>query len=206
MKPRIELAALLLTVALHFACYGVDVLRPWFVALAFAGWGGYAVARIRADSQALTCWGLGWRRLRQSAGPLGLVTLALAACMAGIGLARGSLVWSVEVMLVLALYPVWGVVQQFLLQSIFAANLARLRALRGRPGAVIVVVSSLFALIHWPWPALMIATFVMGLAFTAHYLRGGSVWALGVSHGVLGTLFYFWVLQKEAWLVASVLG
>ncbi|MDG1480270.1 MAG: CPBP family glutamic-type intramembrane protease [Myxococcota bacterium] len=203
-RTILEVSAVLLTVILHFCCYGVTALRPWFVAAVMLGWGGYVVARMRRDPTAAAQWGLSRTNLGQSARVLSLPTLAVIAGMAAFGAWQGSLSVSLELLLLVALYPVWGVAQQFLLQSIFADNLQKLGPLQDRPWLVALSASALFGAIHWPYPALMVATALMGLVFTPLFFRHRQVWTLGVLHGVLGGLFYCWVLGQEAWLLALV--
>ena len=57
----------------------------------------------------------------------------------------------------------------------------------------------LFSLVHVPDPQLMVATFVLGLAFTPIYLRWRNLWPLGVLHGWLGAFCYVWVLDRNPW-------
>lgn len=45
----------------------------------------------------------------------------------------------------------------------------------------------------------MAATFMMGLAFTPMYLRHRNLWPLGIYHGWLGVLTYYWVLARDPW-------
>lgn len=203
-RTILEVSAVLLTVILHFGCYGVTALRPWFVAAAMLGWGSYVAVRLRRDPEAKATWGLSRTNLGRSVRALSLPTLAVIGGMAGFAAWQGSLSVSLELLLLVALYPVWGVLQQFLLQSIFADNLGRLGPFQDRPWLVVLSVSALFGAIHWPYPALMVATAVMGLVFTPLFFRHRQIWTLGVLHGVLGGLFYCWVLGQEAWLLAVV--
>ena len=56
-----------------------------------------------------------------------------------------------------------------------------------------------FAAVHVPdWP-LCAATAVLGLAVACLFFRHRNLWPLGVAHGVLGALFYRWVLHRDAW-------
>ena len=203
-RTIIEVSAVLLTVILHFGCYGVTALRPWFVAAVMLGWGGYVTVRLRRDPTVKAQWGLSRTNLGRSARALSLPTLAVISGMAAFGAWQGSLAVSLELLLLVVLYPAWGVAQQFLLQSIFADNLKKLGPLQDRPWLVTLSVSMLFGAIHWPYPALMVATAVMGLVFTPLFFRHRQIWTLGVLHGVLGGLFYCWVLGQEAWLLSMV--
>ncbi len=62
---------------------------------------------------------------------------------------------------------------------------------------VTVVTAALVGLVHLPYVALAVATFLLGLVFTPHYLRHRNVLVLGIWHGWLETLLYFWVLGRD---------
>ena len=203
-RTILEVSAILLTVLLHFCCYGITALRPWFVLAVMVGWGGYAAVRLRRDPEAKARWGLSKTNLRRSFAVLSPPALVAIGGMAAFAAWQGSLSVSLDLILLVALYPVWGVVQQFLLQSIFADNLQKLGPFQKRPWLVVVSVSALFGAIHWPYPALMVATAVMGLVFTPLFFRHRQIWTLGLWHGVLGGVFYCWVLGQEAWLLQVV--
>jgi hypothetical protein len=54
--------------------------------------------------------------------------------------------------------------------------------------------------VHLPDFRLATATFVLGLALTPIYLKWRNLWPLGIYHGLLGVLFYFWVLERDPWI------
>jgi hypothetical protein len=100
-------------------------------------------------------------------------------------------------MLVLALlYPFWGLLQQFLIQAIVVRNLAP----HVSPGIVVASAAVLSGVMHLPDPALALSTAILGAIFTLIFLRWPNIWALGVCHGWLGVVFYFWVLGRDPWL------
>jgi membrane protease YdiL (CAAX protease family) len=68
---------------------------------------------------------------------------------------------------------------------------------------VIPVGALLFGLAHWPDGVLMATTFLLGVVFIPMYLRWRNLWPLGVYHGWLGALMYFWILQRDP--VAEIL-
>ena len=120
--------------------------------------------------------------------------------MAGYGLAHGRLIWQDHILLLLLLYPLWGILQQFLVQALGVANLMTLFPKQGAMVALPVGVL-LFSLVHYPdgW-LLMLATGVMACFFIPCYLRDRNLWPLGLYHGWLGTFFYLWVLGRDPWM------
>jgi hypothetical protein len=104
------------------------------------------------------------------------VTVALAA---GVRVAWSSLGISV------ALYPLYALAQ---LGLVLALPFPRLALLVGERSAVAVCVA-LFALVHWPNPALMAAT-GLGMAFWAdEFRRGRRLVPLALSMGLAATAF-----------------
>jgi membrane protease YdiL (CAAX protease family) len=113
--------------------------------------------------------------------------------MAAFGWATGRLAWTPGLLLLLLLYPLWALVEQFLLQAMLARNLAG----RFRAPAVALACAALFAVDHVPdWP-LVPATFALGLFATSFYLRHRTLLPLALAHGWLGSIFFVWVLGRD---------
>jgi hypothetical protein len=123
--------------------------------------------------------------------------------MAWYGLANGRILWQGHILFLLLLYPLWGILQQFLVQALGVANLMTLFPKQGLMVAMPVGIV-LFAFIHYPNGLLMLATGLMAGFFIPCYLRDRNLWPLGLYHGWLGTFFYLWVLGKDPWV--SVFG
>lgn len=81
-----------------------------------------------------------------------------------------------------ALSLLWGPMQQYALQG-FINRRAQLVWGRGWPS--ILVVASVFALLHLPNPWLTFATFAGGLLWAWVYQRAPNLLALGLSHGLM---------------------
>jgi len=157
-------------------------------------WLLYAAARVRRDPFVLTDWGLRLDNLRSAAWRTAPFLLVGALGMLFYRLARGWRPLPASSALVFALYPLWGVAQQFLVQGIAAGNLRRLGV---PPAAVVAVVAVLFGLVHTPdWPLAALSGPACAV-WAALYLRTPNLIPLGLSHGWLGALAYYWVLGRN---------
>ncbi len=179
-----EITAVLATAAGHLACHVLPIPRPLFITVVVVGWAAYVISRggISNDNFAEA-----WR-------PLAIFGAISAVAMAIGGLALGNFTLHWHLLLALAIYPIWGIIQQYLVQGIVAHNL---KELGGGTLAITLITAGLFGVIHLPFAVLMVATFGLGLVFTPHYLRYRNVVVLGIWHGWLGTLLYFWILGRD---------
>ncbi|MFQ5747893.1 MAG: type II CAAX prenyl endopeptidase Rce1 family protein [Planctomycetota bacterium] len=114
--------------------------------------------------------------------------------LAGWALGNGRPLASSELALLLPLYPLHGVAQQFVFQGILNR---RLTTLFGRPFPTACATAAAFALVHFGSPVLMALTFPAGLAWSLLYQRRPNLWALGLSHGILAALAYPLVLGEN---------
>ncbi|UXI67132.1 CPBP family intramembrane glutamic endopeptidase [Tahibacter amnicola] len=86
-----------------------------------------------------------------------------------------------------ARYTAWAFVQQFLLCGLVATRLEQ-AGLSSR--ATALAVATLFALMHTPNAALMLATFVGGLIWSTAWLRDRNLAGIGLSHAVAATILF----------------
>lgn len=193
-REALELSAVVLTGVGHLVASEAGVSGAYIPAVV-GGWGSYVGYRAATEPGTLRALGLTGGDLGRAARDVGLLTLGAAAGMAAYGAANGSLRVDPELGLLLALYPAWGVTQQLLVQGFVTRHLDA----AGLPPLAVVPASAVaFGSVHVPnWP-LAAATTALGGAFAPLYLRDRAVLPLGVAHGVLGGLFYTWVLECDA--------
>jgi len=79
-------------------------------------------------------------------------------------------------------YAIWGMVQQFILQSFFYV---RLESVLGSSRAVLAT-AFLFSAAHIPSPVLTVATLLGALFFCEMFRRYRSIYPLGIVHAMLG--------------------
>ena len=124
--------------------------------------------------------GISWARFRQN---LKRYSRPLAVMVLIVSVFAVRSPSPVRLLGILALYCLWGVIQQYLLNG-FLVN--RLRAAR-IPG-VPVLAGLVFGLLHFPNPFLMGVTFAGGIVAALVYQRYRDLLLLGVAHGIIGTL------------------
>ena len=202
-----ELVAVVAAGALHVVA---ELLLSESIALtssaaAVAGYLTYVVWRARVTPGALTLWGL----RRDNFLPALRAQLAFVA-VAGVALAViGAILGRVAVprsfWLTLALYPLWGTAQQFALQNLIARNLL---GFTRNEIAIACIASALFGLSHYPRIDLALLTLAAGVPFTLIFRRRPNLWAVGIAHGILGTLAVYWVAGEDpgALILGSLTG
>ena len=196
-RRLLEVAFVVATGAVNVA--PTDALFPQivFVVAAVFGWGTYAWLRWRssdARAQVLVSWGLSRCGLANAWRATSLFGLLAIACIAAIGAVRGTLTLHWHMLPLLCLYPIWGLVQHYLVQVVLVDNLV---ALGSRMPAVLTAAALLFGAAHMPNAELSAATALLGLVFAMLWLRWRNLWPLALWHGWLGVAFYFWVLGVD---------
>ena len=167
-----------------------------FILVVGLGWIGYVWYRTRAEPRLVNYWGLTTDNFRASFLLLLPVALVCVLLFFAYGFYFGTQVVDWSLLLILLLYPLWGAVQQFLALGIFARNLED--GWQRPEWQVVLLTGGLFGLNHYPFPLLMAATFLLGLAYSWLYLRGFNLLALGIYHGWLGGVFFYTVLGRNS--------
>jgi hypothetical protein len=192
----LEIIFVLLTAVAFQVSDNVLHRKAPFIAAAGAFWAGYILFRWAREPSVLREWGLRRENLRPASAAALVVLLVGLAGTAGVAASRGSLS-SVDLphrfWLLLALYPAWGLLQQFMLNAMVARNLiGRLPA----PG-VVLLTAVLFGAVHLPDVLLATLTAAAALVWVPIYLRWRNLWPLGVCHGLLAAVVYFVLLRRD---------
>jgi uncharacterized protein len=198
-RTILEVLAVFLTGALHPVFGRVLHLQGVFIAAALLGWAAYIGLSVRRDPSLLGEWGFSTRGLARATLATGVAAAVGLIGMGAIARAEGALRLHWHMFPLLLLYPLWGVVQQFLVQAIFVRPLCLGPRALVSPLIATAIAAMLFAAVHLPGLRLTIATGLLGLVFTPIYLRWRNLWPLGLFHGWLGIAAYFWLLQRDPW-------
>lgn len=197
-RQKFEILAVIATALGKFLFYDILDQRLIFILIMFAFWGVYMYRRIRKSSKILQDWGFrsdNFHMVFKKVLPFGIV--AILACFT-IGYLQGTLNPHWHALPILLVYPLFGVLQQFLLMSLVAGNMQLQQNFSNT--TIIITTSVLFGLLHYPYGWLMFGTFALSLFYTFIFLRQRNLYVLGIFHGWLGAIFYYTVVDKDPFL------
>lgn len=176
---------------LYVALEGLDIPKRWsFVTIGLA-LALYAIYLARGRVHAWRELGFRGDNLAASAVPVGICTLLAAGGLVLWAATHGTVMWNRDVLVLLALYPAWAVVQQLAFQGLLHRGLM---VLVPSPAVQVLVVAAAFASVHAGNPTLAGLTFVAGICWSLLYRRWPNLWVLAASHTVLAALAYPLVL------------
>lgn len=154
-------------------------------------WGGYVLWRVVSIRGTAYAWGFRRDNFIAALRPCLFFSTSAAAILFMYGSLMGRNTFPPMFWIVLLLYPLYGLAQQFALQVLITKNLRDIvRSQLPR----ILLATSLFSAAHFPDYWLMGLTFPAGLVLTWIYERHPNLWAVGISHGLLGACAYYLVL------------
>lgn len=192
-----EITAVVLTAAGKFVFMDWLNWRFAFVAVVITGWSLYVISRHRSVKGILPYWGFRtdtFRPVFKLILPYGIAAVLL---FIAIGWYQHTIQFTWHILPILVLYPIWGIIQQFLLIAITAGNLQDLQGQRLPKWIIILFSALLFALVHYPYDWLMAGTFLLALFYGWVYLKKRNIYVLGVFHGWLGGLFFYTVVNRD---------
>jgi hypothetical protein len=196
-RSRWEILAVLLTGLGNFVLADWLGLRLAFVVGACLLWMGFVVIRASVDPSVLVEWGFTTQDFGRSLALLAPALLLAMLCFFAYGMFTGGLLLSWDIVLIFLLYPVWGLVQQFLIVSLLAGSLRRHTRIPAR--RIVLLTAVVFAVAHAPSIPLVVAAFFLAAVTTTVYFRTHNLWTLGLFHGWFATGLYFLALGQDPW-------
>lgn len=192
-RAKVELGLIITTSSLHFIFENLLHLKTVFLAAAALVWIPYLAFRVFQRPGTMRSWGLRLDNLKDSFKLTSVCCIPLLAASIICGSMTGHFPPPDSFWFILCVYPLWGFVQQFLLNTLVVRNLR----IFFPAGVTVSLASFLFCLSHTPdWP-LMGLTFFVGLVWTALYLKIPNLFVLGLWHGILGTAAYYFILGRD---------
>lgn len=175
-------------------------LKFWYIVAACLLWVGYVVFRSVKQPGILNYWGFTNNNFKRSISFLAPLALISIISFFLYGYTQNSTILNWHILPVLIVYPIWGTIQQFLMVGLVAGNMSDLKG-KNIPLVIIIIVTSItFSIVHVPSLLLVLATLLLAIVYTLHYLKARNLWTLGLFHGWLGGLFYFIVLGRDPWV------
>jgi membrane protease YdiL (CAAX protease family) len=177
----------------------MDILQ-WrlpFILIVICAWTAYVVNRNKNISGLLPFWGFrsdNFKTVALRILPFGIVSV-VAFVIVGYFNNTINITW--HILPILILYPIWGIIQQFLVVALVAGNLRDLENSRLSHFTIIIVTALLFGLMHYPYYWLMLGTFMLALLYGYIYLKERNIFVMGLFHGWLGALFFYTVVNRD---------
>ncbi|NOS93849.1 MAG: CPBP family intramembrane metalloprotease [Cyclobacteriaceae bacterium] len=193
----IEIAVAVLTAIGKIIFMDILNWRLPFISIVILGWGSYILWQRKHHPDRIIQWGFrtdNWWSVSKRVLPFAL--LAISSFLV-IGLLNNSIQWTWHIVPILLIYPLWGILQQFLVIALVAGNLQDLDEHKQRSGSIIFITSLLFAIVHYPHAWLMGGTFLLALFYGYIFLKERNIYVLGILHGWLGALFFYTVLNRD---------
>lgn len=188
-RPLVEIAAVL---ALPLAVMWVTpllfedkALRDWVDASLSAGTLLIAAGLCLLARDGPAELGFRMDNFRSAAALVSRFTLLSALILLATGWLLGTLRFGPRFWFQLAVLPLWGLQQQFGMQSVIHR---RYQAVFGAGRASVLLTALTFSCLHIPNPVLVAATFVAGWVWSSAFRRRPNLPALALSHGLLSTL------------------
>ena len=136
--------------------------------------------------------------------PLGIISIALFFL---VGNYFDTIIINKNIIPIILLYPIWGVIQQFIVVALVAGNLRDMESLNIPNWAIVLLTSLVFAVVHFPFVTLVGGTFLLALVYTSIYLKKKNLYVLGLYHGWLGAFYFYTIVGRDPWAeVFGVLG
>lgn len=192
-RDTIELVGLVVLLA-GYAWFRKELSgRPYFIIPVVLALVGYAGLRAAGDRSFLRDAGLRLDNLRPAARLTASYAVPIAVILVAAYPFTGNPQPPAAFYLLVFLYPLWGMGQQFIFQGIVHVRLRRL----GFGRWSIPLTALAFAAVHWPSERLVPVTLVGGLLFSYTFYRHPNILPLGVAHGILGAMVYYLILGKD---------
>lgn len=199
-KTRVlEISLVLLTGLGKFLFMDVLNWRLPFIATACLFWIGYVFFRQKNNKDILKYWGFtkeGFSKTFFELLPVAIIVSVLFYFL-GNHLETNILNW--HILPILLIYPLWGIIQQFIIVGLIARNLKDIQKIKVPEVAIILITAVIFAVVHYPFNILIIGTFFLAIVYSILYLRGRNLIVLGIYHGWIGALFFYTILARDPW-------
>ena len=200
-KRIFEIGAVVITACGKFLFFDILNAQFWYILIVCLFWVGFSVFRYWQNENVLKYWGFKKEGSKESLKVILPLSIFAVLLFYLYGTLKDGLILNWHIFPTLLLYPIWGIVQQFLILGLVAGNLHDFSGVKIPKSVIILLTSILFAVIHYPFYMLIWGTFALALCYTWIYLQYRNLWVLGIFHGWLGCFYFFFVMERDPWLV-----
>jgi uncharacterized protein len=194
-----EIAAVLATGVMKYVFMDWLELRVFYIVIACLFWITFIFYRYRNNKLILKEWGFRKRNFKKAFLFLTPFALAVIVGIFWYGFIINATFLNWHLLPIIFFYPAWGIIQQFLVLSIVAGNLHAIPSVKLNKIQIILLVSVVFSLVHYPVFPLFVFTFFMEFLFALAFFKWRNLWPLGLYHGWVASLLLFFVLDRNLW-------
>ena len=157
----------------------------------------YIFLRKKEIPQILNYWGLNFHNFKKTF--LELLPIAVISSIAFyfVGNKLGTNILNINIIPILLIYPIWGIIQQFIMIGIFARNLKDGDQINLPTAGVVLIAATLFAIVHFPFLILVAATFLLAIVYVSLYFKERNLLVMGIYHGWIGGLFFYTIMERD---------
>lgn len=179
----------------------MDLLNQRFVyiVLACLFWIGYIIYRSQKNKGIIDYWGLSKVNFNKTFLELLPIVILCIGLFIFVGNRMGTNILNWSIIPILLLYPIWGIIQQFVIIGLLARNLKDIERVIVPEFMIILITAIVFAIVHYPHNLLIVGTFLLAIVYTTLYLRKRNLIVMGIYHGWLGAFFFYTILERDPW-------
>lgn len=193
----LEIIAVILTGVGKFIFMDWLNVRFLYITVAILFWVGYIIFRYRQDKSILKYWGLNKQNFKKSFLELLPFAIVLVFSFVLIGNSLGTNVLNWTILPILLLYPLWGIIQQFIMIGVLAKNIKEMESIHVPDLFIVLITAIIFSLVHYPFTLLIIGTFFLAIVYTILYLNKRNLIVMGIYHGWIGAFFFYTMLSRN---------
>lgn len=199
-RRTFEIIAVLITGLGRFLFVEYLNIRFPYIASACVFWIVYIFLRQKEIPQILSYWGLTFDNFKKTFLELLPIAIILSVSFYFIGNKLGTNILNINILPILLIYPIWGIIQQFIMIGIFARNLKDSDGINLPTVGVVLIAAILFAVVHFPFQILVAATFLLAIVYVSLYFKGRNLLVMGIYHGWIGGLFFYSIMERDPFL------
>ena len=169
----------------------LHVQKRWSFVVVGVALLAYGVLIARQRTHSFRDLGFRLDNLRAGLLPVGICTLIASVGLIAWAVALGRPLLGNQILILLALYPIWATVQQLAFQGLLHRGLM---VLLPTPTLQVLITATAFASVHVGNATLVALTFTAGLMWSLLYRRWPNLWLLAGSQTILAALAYPLVL------------
>lgn len=199
-RRTFEIIAVLATGLGKFLFMDLLEFRFPYIATACIFWIVYVFLRKKEVPEILNYWGLTFKNFKKTFLELLPLAIILSTGFILVGNKLGTNILNLNIIPILLIYPIWGIIQQFIMIGVFARNLKDNDGIKLPTTGVVLIASILFAVVHFPFQILVAATFLLAIVYVNLYLKGRNLLVMGIYHGWIGGLFFYTIMERDPFL------